>query len=260
MAASSSYVRRVRRPLKSRTGTFARRYGATYTPKTYNRSRAAPRAVVYRTSGELKGVDTSLALSPVTSTTNTNDSMFVLNLVQQGAGSWNRVGRKLSLYSLRLTGALQFNSSPGATTGNVTDSLCRMVVVFDKQPSGQSVPKFDDIFGITVQAGTESSTIVAPLRYDNTDRFRVLRDRIFQGNTDFFNSAGGTTDQIRQQIPFDEFIKLGLKETVFSGQSDPMTIADISSGALYVYFRAFNNSTETYFDVSAQSLARPLRS
>jgi len=56
---------------------------------------------------EIKGMDTELAIAgPVLATTATNGDCFVLNLVQQGAGSWNRVGRKIRMKSLRLKGLI----------------------------------------------------------------------------------------------------------------------------------------------------------
>ena len=61
---------------------------------------------------EKKGMDTDVTLSPVITTTNTTGSAFVLNLIQQGAGSWNRVGRKSHLKSLRLKGLYVFTIKP----------------------------------------------------------------------------------------------------------------------------------------------------
>jgi len=53
----------------------------------------------------------------------------------------------------------------------------------------------------------------------------------------------GTQNSYLDQYRVDEYIKMPDLETVFSGASSPMTIADISTGALYVYFRAYNQST-----------------
>ena len=103
-----------------------------------------------------KGLDTDISLSPAIDTTNTNASSFVLNLVQQGNGSWNRVGRKIIPKSLRIKGFVNILSTPTFATGVATPTFLRMVVVYDKQPSGGAIPTFDTIFGITAQDGTES--------------------------------------------------------------------------------------------------------
>jgi len=125
--------------------------------------------------GELKGVDTSLALSPVIATTNTNASAFTINLIPPGTASYNRVGRKTYPSSLRLFGEAFYTYGVAATTANVAGSQLRMVVVWDKQPGG-AVPAFDTIFGHTLQDGTEACVFTDPLRFDNTDRFHVIRD------------------------------------------------------------------------------------
>lgn len=206
--------------------------------------------------GEKKGVDTSLSLTPVIATTNTNASSFVLNLVQQGAGSWNRVGRKINLLSVRLRGTATFTIGPTVTTGNLLSNTMRMVVVWDKQPSGAAIPTFDAVFGKTAQDGTESCTFLDPVRYDNMDRFAILRDVVCAKSATAVLTTG-TSNQLDMNFDFDEFVKLGGREVVFSGQSAPMTIADISTGALYVYFRTeFNTASTNFVGIDAHSMAR----
>lgn len=206
-------------------------------------------------SGELKGVDTAIGLSPILSTTNTNGSMFTLNLVVPGSGSYNRVGRKIRMASVRLNGLFRMTYAGEAVTNNIAGNQIRMLLVFDRQPSGV-LPTFDSMFGLTTQDGTESSTYMAPLRYDNTDRFRVLRDVRVCANIDAVNSTTGSVNSITHVVKFDEYIKLGGLETVYSGQSSPQTIADLSSGALYVIFRCDLNAATFVASVDTDSYAR----
>lgn len=193
-----------------------------------------------RRIAEKKGMDTALTLNPIISTTTTNGSAFVLNLIQQGAGSWQRVGRKVNLTSVRLRGTFVFSYANEAVTGSLGGNTVRMVVVWDKQPSGGAIPTFDSIFGVTDQTGTESCTFLNPIKYDNMDRFSVLRDCVVDMSPEV-DAGGGTVNACTQMASFDEYIKLGNKEVVFLGQSSPMTIADISTGAIYVYFRVLQN-------------------
>lgn len=195
-------------------------------------------AQAVRRAGEKKGVDTPLTVAAIVATTNTNDDCQVLNLIQQGAGSWNRIGRKVNLLSVRLRGTARYVSAVAVTSGDLNANTMRMVVVWDKQPSGAAIPTFDTVFGLTSQTGAETSTFLAPVRYDNMDRFSVLRDIVIPMNPQLWNNEGGSTDASRQDFAFDEFIKLGGREVVYASQTDPLTIADISTGALYVYFRA----------------------
>jgi len=190
--------------------------------------------------GEKKGMDTDVSLTPIIATTNTNGSAFCLNLIQNGAASWNRIGRKSHLKSLRLTGNFLFNSQPSAT-GSAIDNFVRMVVVWDNQISGAALPQFDAIFGITDQSGTESCPdITCPPRYDNMDRFKVLSDTIIEQPPLPIQTFAGTA-ATAHHVPFDKYIRLNNLESVYATNSNPMTIADLSTGALYVYFRAKNN-------------------
>lgn len=188
-----------------------------------------------------KGMDTDVSIGTLIATTNTNAGILPLNLVQQGAGSWNRVGRKAINESLRLKGVVTFAAIPTVATGVYNAPVVRLVVVWDQQPSSGAIPNFDVIFGITAQDGTESCPdITCPPRYDNMDRFKVLLDKTlnpFPGPA--YNTGTGPILSWSQSV--DEYIKLGKRETVFSGQSNPMTLADISTGALYLVVRAGRN-------------------
>ena len=248
---SSAGVKKARLSYSSRTAMYGLgrgRFGAGGRP-TMN-------AAVLMRQGEKKGVDVALTqASPIATTTNTNDNALVLNLIQSGTGSWNRIGRKAHLESIRLKGNATAVIVPEAVTGALRGGTLRMVVVWDKQPSGAAIPAFDNIFGRTDQNGTESTAYLDPPRYDNMDRFKVLKDCVLQVNPTAVNALGGTSDPLIYFAAFDEYIKLGGRETVFSGQSSPMTIADISTGGLYVYFRA-DNTTGTTWSIESDSVAR----
>lgn len=207
-------------------------------------------------TGELKGVDTALTTATVLATTNTNTSMVTLNLVSPGSGSENRIGRRIIMKSVRLRGTAVYAYAPANTTGLMNANVLRMVVVFDKQPSG-AVPQFDAIFGRQLLDGTESCSYLDNLRYDNTQRFTVLRDTLITGTPLFLNGTGGTLNTNYNHFPFDEYIKLKGLTTQYSGQSVPTTISDVSSGALYVFFRATENSAGTSsWSIPSASLAR----
>lgn len=183
---------------------------------------------------EKKGVDTDLSGS-VSASTSTNTAVFAVNLTDTGTSSWNRIGRKMHLKSLRVRvqPAIAYSTDTGARS-----AVIRLVVVWDKQPSGV-LPTFDTIFGQTVQNGTESVLdIYAPIRYDNMDRFKILRDVVVPINQQSNgNSSGGLLNNVNYGKFIDEYIDLKGLESVFSGQSSPTTIADLSSGGLYVIYR-----------------------
>lgn len=226
--------------------------------KTASKATTAAVKKVVRGLIETKGVDFPLTIAgPVVATVSTNDNCFCLNLTQQGNGSWNRVGRKINLQSLRLRGEALFISAAAATTGNILANQLRMVVVWDKQPSGGALPTFDTVFGVTGQDATETTTYLNPVKYDNMERFSVLRDKVMTFIPEIWNNEGGTADLTQLVCHFDEFIKLNNRETVYLASSNPATIADVSTGAIYVYFRA-KEATDQVNDISitANSFAR----
>jgi len=248
MSASSGYQKvRISRRGGNKPKPLVRRY-----PMKRSRGMRGPSySVPLPRFGEVKGMDTDLTLNPIINSTNTNGSSFVLNLIQQGAGSWNRVGRKTHINSIRIKGAFNWITVPTFATGSTLTNLVRMTVVWDKQPSGAAVPTFDAVFGITAQDGTESCPdITNPPRYDNMDRFVVLREKtIHQPTTPIPSFGTGPSTTVICEL--DEYIKVPRLESVYSGNSSPMTIADISTGAVYVYFRAFYNTAGTvivFFD------------
>lgn len=180
-----------------------------------------------------KGVDAAIDDAAVVATTGTNDGITVLNLIQIGSASYNRIGRTTHLKSVRLSGTVLFTDLlPSAIQTNVF----RMLLVWDQQP-GDAIPTFDTIFGITSQTGTETSSVLAPPRYDNMARFRVLMDRRFDLNLD-----SAPTTSVEKVISFDEYVKLRGLESNYKATSDPATIANISTGALYLIYRKTRDS------------------
>lgn len=216
-----------------------------------------PTVRVYQSSGELKGVDVSPVEADVLSTTSTNGAMTTLNLVQQGSGSYNRVGRKVKLHSIMLKIHAEHTSSQLTTTGNLEGNVLRCILVWDKQPNGV-LPTFDTIFGNTDQAGTESSGVFDSLRYDNTARFSVLMDKVRTVNPQMNNgTAGGTQNYCITDVWFKKYIKLGNRETVYGSTNNPLTIADVQNGALYLIYRAATNTVgQNEFVVKSDSIAR----
>lgn len=214
-------------------------------------------AAAVRKTVEKKGVDTPLNSTPIVATVNGNENTTCVNLIQQGAGSWNRVGRKVQLQSLRIRGELEWTLDSAVTSGDYKGNVVRMVVIWDKSPNDVSTPTPDLVFGVTGQDGSETCTFLNPVRYDNMDRFSVLRDCVITLEPPMYNAAAGTSNIVLVRRAFDEFIKLNGKETTYSGNTNPLTTASLTTGGLYVMFRAAENTSGTNFvGVSNNSFAR----
>lgn len=229
-----------------------------YRAPTFNQAVAQ----VARATKELKGTDIanlSTQNGIFIATYTTNGSACVLNCVQPGSGSWNRVGRRISMKSLRLRGAVEalLDNNNDPASNSTRGMVIRMVVVYDKQPSSGAIPTWNTIFGHTTQDGTEAAQLSDGLRYDNTGRFRIIRDKTFTLNPQGIESVPASNAGVIQVRAFDEYIDLKGLETIYSGQSNPCTIADISTGALYLYVRYSSdtpNSASNFFNNSCARL------
>lgn len=219
------FATRVRLPIVRR---FAGgRYGSSRR-RIYARSKVAQ---------ELNGVDTQIVQTAVVATTGTNANCQLLNGIVPGNGSWNRVGKKVTLKSLRLKGVMFYVNSTVATSYNIARDPLLVRVVWDRQPSGGALPTYDTVFGNTTQGGTETTNVFDGLKYDNVGRFQMLREFILEAPS-ITPSDGAAQADLTCTVPFDVFIELSNRETIYSGQTDPCTVADISTGGLYIYFRA----------------------
>lgn len=235
---SSSDVRVGKRVRRMRVVPLRARLPPNYSLGSAYRSRGLA-------GGETKGMDTANSFNPILATTSTNVGIDCLNLIQTGTGSWNRIGRKTHIKSIRVRGICQHFFAPVAVTGLTESNTIRMLVVWDKAPNGGSIPTFDQMFGTTNQSGLESSTFLDPVKYDAMDRFKILRDKTYSSEPGLFNSNGAGNNTSTNEFEFDEYIKVPLLESVYSGQSVPMTIADVYTGAVYILFRAAQNVTGT---------------
>lgn len=198
---------------------------------------------------ELKGLDTDLsAIGTVQSSTTGNDDIVVVNLIQQGTGSFNRVGRKVFPQSIRLTAFFRLIQA----TNTNTSTYLKWALVLDRQSSGAALPNYDAIFAGTAQDGTETSTLFVPIRFDNTDRFRVIKE----GKYGLGQGAAFTTGLGGDQVAIDEYINLKGIETVYNATASPMTIAEISSGALYFVARCTDTTNTTVVLVGGNARLR----
>nr|AKV62284.1 putative capsid protein [Fiddler Crab associated circular virus] len=153
------------------------RYKQTFTGKraTYRKKQRnyAPKRNMQMSirarAGEKKLLDTDINTSQMLSTTGTNGGVNCVNLIRSGNGYYNRIGRKVFLKSLRVYGSFTATYTQPAD-GDNDGSVVRMVVVFDKQPNGGSLPTFDTMFGHTTQDGTESTNVLDPIKPDNFGR------------------------------------------------------------------------------------------
>lgn len=192
--------------------------------------------------GIKKGVDTNINQLDIVSDFSNNAFILPLNLIQAGTGSWNRVGRNVTMNSIRVRGTIELNMND--PTDNNEGRLFRMLIVYDKQPNGV-LPVKSDIIQYKDQTGVEQGFNQGFLAYDNMERFVILKDTQCAINFGS-NINAGTVLNLKRKV-VDEYVKIGLT-TNFKAEASPSTIADISTGALYLMFLT---------DATATSAARP---
>lgn len=160
---------------------------------------------------EIKFTDvTDLATSiPLSNDFTTPGATFLLNGLTTGALATNRIGRKVTLKSLYIRATVQL-----ATT-SVRGANIRMVVFYDKQANG-TAPAVTDVLA--------DDSFYSPNNLSNRDRFVVLCDHVFE-------PIGTANDYQKSAVVFK---KLNL-ETMFNAGTAG-TIADITSGSLYIMF------------------------
>ena len=186
--------------------------------------------------GVSKGVDTDISEASVATTMSNNQDVKVLNLIQAGTGSWNRVGRIVTMKSIRLR--MQIQLSLSATDTNTRARLFRYLIVYDRQPNG-TIPVKSDIIQFKDQSGTETGTWNGFMSYDNMERFTILKDQTIELNVPprTFDSAGVPKNIVDVEKYEECYLRLN-HITNYKSESTPMTIADISTGALYLVYLA----------------------
>nr|WAE43232.1 MAG: capsid protein [Cressdnaviricota sp.] len=188
-----------------------------------------------RIGGEVKSMDivspTITATTTASFTLNSTPQIVVLNPITIGSSSWNRIGRKVSLKSLHMTGYISQN-----TNEQVTTSFGRYIIVYDKQTNG-SLPSFDDMFRGQINGATDSNTSAvndpfAGLNLNNKERFEIILDRRLE--LPLANSASLIQSFTIDLHSFTNFVSLGNREVHFKADSTPGVIGDISTGGLYI--------------------------
>lgn len=164
----------------------------------------------------------------------------LLNGVQTGAGYFNRVGSRIEMKNLHIRGDLYY----ALTT---LQDVVRMIVVYDRQPTG-ALPAITTLLQSRDQTGAVSNDGVSEINLDSRLRYSIIRDvEVFIPSATV--TAGVVTNGPQHVndtkcFNINEFIPLKGLTTMYNSTANPVTIANIATGALYVYFvSSVNDST-----------------
>lgn len=170
----------------------------------------------------------------------TASNIVLLNGVQSGDAFYQRNGARITMRNLHIRGTV-FNAATSTVCG------LRLLIVYDRQPTG-GLPTIQDILQSRTQAGVASTAAFSEINLDFRERFGILRDMQWYAPS-VTNTAGVLTNgpsfpgQDNQQWDINEFIRLRELITLFKSTNNPVTIANISTGALYACFVSSVDST-----------------
>lgn len=202
-----------------------------------------PPAFFAQRGREVKAIDIASAAYPFRVPA-TATSIMLVNGVQTGAAFYNRVGSRIEMKNLHIRGLVRYAATSVVGTA-------RMLVVYDRQPVG-ALPTVADILQTRDQTGAATNTGSSEINLDNRDRFQIVRDMEFY-TPPCTNTAGVLTNgpqfpgQDDQQWDVNEFIKLKELTCHYKSTSNPCTIADIATGALYVLFTTTGTDSAVEF-------------
>jgi len=197
-----------------------------------------PAASFQPVSPEIKAVDLA-EQNYVFRDPNTASSIWLLNGVQTGAGFFNRVGSRIELKNLQVNGFLGPNSAATSTT----PTNLRMLIVYDRQPTG-AMPVISDILQDRDQTGTATTGGLAHINLDNRDRFSIIRDVRWAVPTVTAAVVTGVSSGVGEPWTVNLFVKLKGLGVHYKSSTNPTTIADIATGALYACFVSETNDSD----------------
>jgi len=159
-------------------------------------------------------------------------SLALINGLETGTDIYQRLGRKIYMKMLLLKGWIS-----ALAAGSATDSFCRLMVVYDLTPNGAAFSK-DDLLANISLTGSVTNTGLSFWNPNNRARFKILADECFafpaQSTTEGLGSP--TVEALDLRIILEQ-------ETVYNSL-DEGTIADINSGALYLFVTNDSGSSE----------------
>lgn len=180
---------------------------------------------IFGSLSESKVSDNSTATYQI----NTTGSFTLLHIPQLGSDFNARIGRKTFMKSLYIRGRVTTEATTGASIAadiNAGPQHFRMIIFVDLQPNG-ATPGVTDLL---VEALPSSQ-----LNLNNRDRFKVIKDKNWYVDPIVTNATPKTFSAFNKTGDvFKTYKKLG-QEVIFNATNGG-TIADITSGALYMFW------------------------
>lgn len=199
-----------------------------------------------RASGDINFVD----LSTTTVEFLALGAVQLINGIVPGTAEHQRLGRKVTMKSLKLRCAIQLISGTTPTA----DDLLRFLVVYDRQ-SNAAAPTFSDVIASVDAAGNVSNGPWDARNESNRGRFLILRDKQFHGQATASDTAarmGLQTQNALNPTDWVDYIKLKNLEINFN-TGTAGTVADITTGSIYVMCAGASAAADNQFQLRMTS-------
>lgn len=190
-------------------------------------------ALLRSRKAEMKTIDVDE--TTINSTISTTATFVLLNGTIEGASYQNRIGRKIAMESVRLTGQIV----PSGNGAGVSEYM-RIMIIYDRQTNG-AFPAITDVLETILDNGTTTNTSYSGLNMNNAERFFVLMDQrvhIANNNVSTVINTSMNVQGIVDSSSFaniDRFKKLKNLETHYKAAGIPnATVGDIATGGLYL--------------------------
>lgn len=179
---------------------------------------------------ELKSVDNFNTAGPAVSLTlNTTAQITALNLISAGSSFFNRVGRRIEMKSLHVSGVVS-----QTTTATVHDDYGRILVIYDRQTNG-ALPTISNILASYDQSGASTTSVFSNINPDERERYLVLADiRLALPACPSGTGVTSASDGVTTTFNINRFIKLRNLLTHYKADSAPAVIGDVATGGLYI--------------------------
>lgn len=229
--------RRFRRRVTRRRGGYKGKYTARH-----RMGRGGPIAEVHHFDASSDGTAPSFLVD-----VGGAGRFYMLNNMQEGVSSYQRVGRRINMKSLLLRFAPLLNLADDVFASTDRVYVVRIALVYDSQSNG-AFPSQTDLFAsIIASGGTPFYHIMAPVNMNNRDRFLILKDKIWifpnLGAAAVGAASTNIMDMVGTKMPgiIKWFINLRGLEVIYSTSNALGTLmgaAGITTGGLFLYVDA----------------------
>ncbi len=194
---------------------------------------------------EVRGCDFHKATYNFDAAVNSSSAgITLMNGIMMGDAFYQRDGNKIAMRNMHIRGYIHPRPDlPSGATDPYTSApgKLRMIIVYDRQPTG-ALPELGDLLRSHNTNGLADTNDCSEINLNSRARFAVLRDREWIAPSFEYNVAtkritsGHQPGYMGEGEPWviNEFIKLKDLGTVYKGSANPMTIAHVSSGAIYM--------------------------